>query len=116
MFEGILAAGGHYGYDEANGRGGGVGCLAMRIQCSSMAIVIPQDQLQPDILRALIEEFVTRDGAVHGHTDTPLTEMVQAIYRQLTSGKVVIIFDEETESCTIVPKEQVTKVIDPTER
>jgi hypothetical protein len=71
-----------------------------------MSIIIPHDQLQPDTLQAMIEEFVTRDGAVHGHTDTPLNEMMEAIRRQLASGEVVIVFDEEEETCTIVRKEQ----------
>jgi uncharacterized protein YheU (UPF0270 family) len=71
-----------------------------------MSITIPQDQLRPDSLQALIEELITRDGAVHGHTDTPPSEMVQAVRRQLKSGEAVIVFDEETESCTIAPREQ----------
>ena len=40
---------------------------------------IPHEQLQPDTLYALIEEFVTRDGAVQGHGDTPLATKMQAV-------------------------------------
>jgi hypothetical protein len=74
-----------------------------------MSIIIPQEQLQPDTLQALIEEFVTRSGAVHGHTDTPLSEMIEAVQRQLKSGEAVIVFDEEEETFTIVRKEQMGK-------
>jgi uncharacterized protein YheU (UPF0270 family) len=56
-------------------------------------------------LCALIEEFVTRDGAVQGHSDTPLAAKMQAVVRQLEAGKVVIVFDAENESCSIVVKE-----------
>ncbi|MGE5608987.1 MAG: YheU family protein [Bacillota bacterium] len=72
-------------------------------------IVVPHNQLQPETLQALIEEFVTRDGAVHGHVDRPLSEEIDAVRRQLKAGKVVIVFDEETESCTIIPREQLMK-------
>ena len=80
-----------------------------------MSIIIPHDQLQPDTLEALIEEFVTRSGAVHGHHDTPLAEMMEAVHRQLKSGEVVIIFDEEAETCTIATKEQMGKATPPNE-
>ena len=67
---------------------------------------IPHEQLQPDTLYALIEEFVTRDGAVQGHSDTPLATKMQAVLGQLEAGKAVIVFDEENETCTVMLKEQ----------
>jgi uncharacterized protein YheU (UPF0270 family) len=68
-------------------------------------IVIPSDQIQPDTLRALIEEFVTRDGAVHGHTDVPIERQIEQVRQELICGHVVIAYDEVEESCTILPKE-----------
>lgn len=38
---------------------------------------------------------------------TPLHQMVEAVRAQLQAGKVVIVFNEEDETCTILPKEQV---------
>ena len=64
--------------------------------------LIPHDQLLPETLESLIEEFVTRDGAVHGRADTPLATQIDAVQRQLRSGKVVIVFDEASESCTMM--------------
>jgi len=72
-----------------------------------MSIVVPYGNLHPQTLQALIEEFITRDGAVHGHTDVPLSVRVQAVRRQLQSGEAVVVFDEGTESCTIVPNRDV---------
>ena len=77
--------------------------------------IVPYDQLAPQTLRAMIEEFVTRDGAVHGHDDVALESQIAAVQRQLRSGKVVIVFDHESESCTICPREELTRV-DPNER
>ncbi|MFI5378006.1 MAG: YheU family protein [Tepidisphaerales bacterium] len=71
-----------------------------------MGIVIPCDRLRAETLDALIEEFVTRDGAVHGHTDTPIERQIAAVRRQLKSGDAVILYDEETESLTILPKDK----------
>jgi uncharacterized protein YheU (UPF0270 family) len=67
-------------------------------------MIIPHDQLHPDTLHALIEEFVTRDGAVQGHTDTPLQRQIAAVMQQLKAGKAVIVVDTEAETCTIALK------------
>ena len=65
-------------------------------------IVIPPSQLDPNTLSALIEEFVTRNGAVHGHHDTTVEEMTTAVREQLKTGLAEIVFDEAEETWTIV--------------
>jgi uncharacterized protein YheU (UPF0270 family) len=67
--------------------------------------LIPHERLEASTLTALIEEFVSRDGAVHGHADPSLPDMTATVLRQLRDGTVVIIFDEESETATIVPNE-----------
>jgi uncharacterized protein len=74
-----------------------------------MNIVVPHDRLEPETLDALIEEFVTRDGAVHGHTDVLLSNQVAAVRDQLKSGKLVITFDDETETCTICSADELRR-------
>lgn len=64
--------------------------------------IVPYQHLQPDTLTRLIEEFVTRDGSVHGHTDVPVDEMRRSVQRQLIAGKIVVVFDEDNQTCSIV--------------
>ncbi|MCE9554891.1 MAG: YheU family protein [Planctomycetes bacterium] len=66
-------------------------------------MAVPHNELRPETLRALIEEFVTRDGAVHGHMETPLEIQMEAVRRQLEAGTIQIVFDEQSETWTIVP-------------
>lgn len=66
-----------------------------------MTTHVPWDRLQPETLDALLEEFLTRDGAVHGHTETPLADQIAAARRRLKSGEAVIVYDEESESWTL---------------
>jgi len=68
-------------------------------------LVIPHNQLQPETLHALIEEFVTRHGAIHGHAEAPLERMISEVLNQLNSGQVVVVFDEKEETCTIMSKQ-----------
>jgi uncharacterized protein YheU (UPF0270 family) len=72
---------------------------------TEMVVHIPHDQLAPGTLAALVDDFITRDGAVHGHTDHSIEARRDAVLRQLRAGTAVIVFDEEDESVSIVTKE-----------
>lgn len=62
---------------------------------------IPHTQLSPVALRAVVEEFVTRDGTDH----SPVERRIETVLRQLDTGRVELHFDGETETCQIVPVE-----------
>lgn len=64
---------------------------------------IPPDALSPDALRAVIEEFVTREGTEYGDRDVSLDDKVDAVRAQLRDGTAEILFDDETGTCTIAP-------------
>ena len=62
-------------------------------------IRIPPDQLEPETLRGVIEEFVTRDGTDLVEAETKIREIKGLLHR----GEVEIWFDEATHSCNILP-------------
>jgi len=64
---------------------------------------VPYRQLAPEVLRRLVEEFVTRDGTDYGPVETSLDDKVAAVLRQLERGEALIVFDREAESVNIVP-------------
>jgi len=66
---------------------------------------IPYQQLSADALRALIEEFVSRDGTDYGEKEVPLERKVMQVEGFLRKGSVAIVFDSHTESCDIVVRE-----------
>lgn len=68
-------------------------------------MIIPFEQLNPETLNALVEEFVSRDGTDYGEFEASLAEKVSQVSRMLRSGEVVILFSESTGQCNIVPKE-----------
>jgi hypothetical protein len=73
-------------------------------------MLIPYEELQPETLAALIEDFVTRQGAVHGHADTSLEQKREAVMSQIRSGRAVIVFDETEETVSIVTKDEYRKM------
>jgi uncharacterized protein YheU (UPF0270 family) len=66
------------------------------------ALKIPYDQLNPEALQGVIEKFVTRDGTDYGEIEIPLETKISQVLGQLKSGKAVIVFDQETETCNIL--------------
>ena len=63
---------------------------------------VPASALSPEALRALIEEFVTRDGTDYGARERSLAEKVEDLRRQLERGEARIVFDPESETVNIV--------------
>lgn len=71
-------------------------------------MLIPHEQLSREALQNLIEEFVTRDGTDYGADEIPLTRKTRQVLEQLQRGEVVILFDEESGGCNILPRHQLT--------
>jgi hypothetical protein len=65
---------------------------------------IPFTALQPATLRALIEEFVLREGTEYGEHDVPLAAKVDAVMQQLRRGEAYVAYDADSETTTIVPR------------
>ena len=64
---------------------------------------IPHEQLSPEALQGLIEEFVTRHGMDGGYTRNTLEQNVQMVMGQLKRGEIAIFYDQVTQSANIVP-------------
>lgn len=65
-------------------------------------IEIPYERLDPETLRNLIQEFVTRDGADWGEVGGTLADKVGQVMQQLRSRKVKIVFELKSQSANIV--------------
>lgn len=66
---------------------------------------IPPDALEPATLRHLVEEFVTREGTDYGQ-EYSLHLKVEQVLTQLRQGRAVILFDSNSGTCHIVPRNQ----------
>ena len=67
-------------------------------------VEIPPSALSDDLLRAIIEEFVSRDGTDYGLIELSLEEKVQNVLGQINRRDVIIQFDQRTESVNLVQK------------
>jgi uncharacterized protein YheU (UPF0270 family) len=65
-------------------------------------IDVPYERLDPETLRNVIQEFVTRDGADWGEAGCTLEDKVGQVMQQLRNRKVKIVFDLNSETTNIV--------------
>ncbi len=68
-------------------------------------IEIPWQELTPDVLHALVEEFVTRDGTDYGVEEIDTERKIQQVITGIKNKRWVIVFDANMEQCNIVDKE-----------
>jgi len=64
---------------------------------------IPYTKLAPATLRAVVQEFVTRDGTDHSSVE----QRIESVLRQLAAGRVELHFDGQTETCKMMTVEAV---------
>jgi uncharacterized protein YheU (UPF0270 family) len=81
-------------------------CGPHRTQIGTIAMIIPHQMLSPEALQGVIEAFVTREGTDYGTQDVSLATKVLQVRQQLDAGTAVLVYDEDTESCTIQPTQQ----------
>ena len=62
---------------------------------------IPYQELEAETLRAIIEEFISREGTDYGAHEYSLEQKVQQVRNQLERGDIVLNFDPDTESCDL---------------
>ena len=73
-------------------------------------LLIAPENLSPAALSALIEDFVTRDGTDYGRDEVSLSRKAEQLRGQLSRGEVVIVFDEDSESVSLMTREQLAAV------
>ncbi len=69
-------------------------------------IEVPHAALDQDLLRAVIESFVLREGTDYGERELGLEDKVRRVHRLLERGDARIVFDPSTESVDIVTKDR----------
>lgn len=63
---------------------------------------IPHTKLSSAVLRAVVEEFVTRDGTDHSSVE----RRIEVVLLQLNTGRAELHFDGDTQTCNILPLEE----------
>jgi uncharacterized protein len=70
---------------------------------SEETLEIPLDRINPEMLRKMIEEFVTREWNELADSEYTLDEKVDQVLQQLRGNQAKIVYDTVSESWNIVP-------------
>lgn len=76
-----------------------------KVECQEDGLVVPLERINPDTLRNLISEFVTREWEEAGDCGYTLEDKINQVYRQLQEKKARVVYDLNTSSCNIVVSE-----------
>lgn len=68
-------------------------------------VEIPLERINPDILRKMIEEFVTREWSELTDSGFTLDEKIEQVLRQLKQKRARIVYDFASETWNIIPCE-----------
>ncbi len=68
-------------------------------------MIIPPEQVNIDSLRSIVESVIVRDGTDYGERELSLEEKVDILLPQVLRSEVLISFDEDTETITLIPKQ-----------
>jgi len=66
------------------------------------SVVVPYTDLAPELLHAVIESYVLREGTDYGEKEFSLEDKVAHVIKQLKRGDAKIVFDPETETVSII--------------
>lgn len=64
---------------------------------------IPFEQLSPEVLKAVVESFILREGTDYGKNEISLEAKVEQVTLALKKREAKLVFDLESESVSIVP-------------
>lgn len=70
---------------------------------SEEAFDIPLDRINPDTLRKMIEEFVTREWSELADSEYTLDEKINQVMQQLQDKRARIVYDITSETWNIIP-------------
>jgi hypothetical protein len=68
-------------------------------------VEVPFEALSPEALRGVVENFVLREGTDYGDREISHEQKVQQVMESLRRGDSRILFDPETSSITLLPKQ-----------
>jgi uncharacterized protein len=66
------------------------------------SVSIPHTELTADLLHAVVESYVLREGTDYGEREYSLEDKVSQVIGQIKRGEAEIVFDPETETVSII--------------
>jgi uncharacterized protein len=69
-------------------------------------VEISPEAISTDILNAIIENFIAREGTDYGWEETAHATKLDQISRNIKKGQIRIVFDPNSESVTLITEKE----------
>ena len=69
---------------------------------SEDGVDVPYEQIDPNTLRKMIQEYVTRDGADWDDAGCSLDEKVEQVLRQLRAKTIKVVVDLTSQTANLI--------------
>ncbi len=70
---------------------------------SEDGVDVPLDRINPETLRKMVEEFVTREWSDLSDADCTFEDKIGQVVQQLKDNKIKVVFDLTSETCNMIP-------------
>lgn len=74
---------------------------------SEEGVDVPLDRINPETLRKMVEEFVTREWSDLSDADCTFEDKIEQVIQQLKDNRIKVVFDLTSETCNIVSADTV---------
>lgn len=66
-------------------------------------MIVPWQQLNPETLESILEEFIMREGTDYGEHEVSLAHKKEQLQEQLRRGDIVLVYSELHETVNLMP-------------
>jgi uncharacterized protein YheU (UPF0270 family) len=70
---------------------------------SEEGVDVPLDRINPETLRKMVDEFVTREWSDLSDSECTFEDKIEQVIQQLKDNRIKVVFDLTSETCNIVP-------------
>ena len=82
----------------------------MFVLFGNVALKIPFAELEEDVLEALLQEIVTRNGTDYGEVEISQDQQVRQIRHLLETNQVVLYWNSQIQSASILSIEEFSRI------
>jgi len=72
-------------------------------------MIIPPERLTEQVLKGLLEAYITREGTDYGETELSLAQKVDQLLPLVYTGEVMVCYDEVSESTTLLTRHELSQ-------
>lgn len=80
---------------------------------TEIPIEIQPEQLSSEALAGIIQNFILREGTDYGLVEVAYVRKAEQIYRQIQKGDIKIVFDQSSETVSLLTKKDFQKLTAP---